>query len=284
MPFGVHCAHAVILNELIYIGGGLTSEYNEEMVIRYDPKSGDCSTLAKSTSNCFALATVEGQLLLAGGWLAGGWERSTDVQLLDSDGDHWITHCYPKTMTGRASAAAVGYQNYLIVACGHYYKDTVEILDCYTRKWHSASSLPVGGQWMTAVATSAHIYVSSQFWRGGRSHVFSAHLPTLIYNATSALHHTASAPIWQELPPPPVDAPTLLTLQNHLLLVGGESNRKELHAYEPEKRRWTVCGQLPVGMCAPSCVVLPSGNLFVAGGNVEGDEIRSRQVWIGSFE
>ena len=42
--------------------------------------------------------------------------------------------------------------------------------------------------------------------------------------------------------------------------------------------------ELPLGMDAPSCVVLPSGKLFVAGGSVEGDGWYSQQVWVGSLE
>ena len=56
--------------------------------------------------------------------------------------------------------------------------------------------------------------------------------------------------------------------------------RKELYRYEAEGKKWSVCGQLPVGMWAPSCAVLPSGELFVAGGKVEGVWWYSQQVWV----
>ena len=134
---------------------------------------------------------------------------------------------------------------------------------------------------MTAVIISEYVYyISSYSWSDGWPHVFSAHLPTLISNAT---RNTTTGPTWQELPSPPVHGPTLLALQNHLLLVGGRGRRKELYRYEAEGKKWSKCGELPVGMYAPSCAVLPSGELLVAGGEVEGVGY-SQQVWVGSLE
>ena len=60
--------------------------------------------------------------------------------------------------------------------------------------------------------------------------------------------------------------------------------RKELYRYEAEGKKWSKCGELPVGMLAPSCAVLPSGELLVAGGEVEGVGWYSQQVWVGSLE
>ena len=262
------------------MGGGFAREDNNEyIVMRYDPSRGEWSQLPKSTERYFAMASVKDKLLLAG----GGW-GSTVIQLWDSEGHHWNTQHYPRMPTGRARPAAVGYQHYLIVACGVPYRDTVEVLDCSTHQWYSAQPVPVGGRGMTAVIISDYIYISSYNWRDGQPHVFSAHLPTLISNATC---NTTTGPTWQELPSPPVDGPTLLALQDHLLLVGGREvggMRKELYRYEAEGKKWSKCGELPVGMWAHSCAVLPSGELLVAGGAVEGVGEWSQQVWVGSLE
>ena len=277
MPFGVECAQTALLKGQVHIGGGLAEEgSNECVVVQYNSTTGEWSQLPKSTECYFAMASVKDQLLLAGG--GGG---STAVQLWDSEGHRWNTQYYPRMPTGRPFSAAVGYQQYLIVACGYPYKDTVEVLDCSTHQWYSAQPVPVGGSGMTAVIISDYVYISSYPWRGGQPHVFSAHLPTLISNAT---RNTTTGPTWQELPSPPVGGPTLLVLQKHLLLVGGWEVSKELYRYEAEGKKWSKCGELPVGMLAPSCAVLPSGELLVAGGAVEGVGSYSQQVWVGSLE
>ena len=218
LPFGVRCAHTAVVKGQVYVGGGYArGNNNEYMVMRYDPSSGEWSQLPKSTERWFAMTSVKGQLLLAGG--AGG---STAIQLWDSEGYRWNTQHYPRMPTGRTWSAAVGYQQYLIVACGSG-KDTVEVLDCSTHQWYSAQPVPVGGRLMTAVIISDYIYISSYSWSDSQPHVFSAHLPTLISNATC---NTTTDPTWQELPSPPVCDPTLLALQNHLLLAGGGGDEK----------------------------------------------------------
>ncbi len=281
MPFGVQCAHTVALKGEVYINGQARKDNNDYIVMRYDPSRGKWSQLPKSTECFFAMASVKDQLLLAGG--EGG---STAIQLWDSESHCWNTQHYPRMPTGRSWSAAVRYQQYLIVACGYPNKDTVEVLDCSTHQWYSAQPVPVGGRAMTAVIISDYVYISSYVWSGGQPHVFSAHLPTLISNAT---RNTTTGPTWQELPSPPVGGPTLLALQNHLLLVGGSKVkgsgvRKELYRYEAEGKKWSKCGELPVGMYAHSCAVLPSGELLVAGGIVEGVGRYSQQVWVGSLE
>ncbi len=277
LPFGVQYAQTALLKGQIHIGGGLAEEIsNQYVVVQYNSTTGEWSQLPKSTVRWFAMASVKDQLLLA-----GGDGDSTAIQLWDSEGHRWNTQHYPRMPTGRASSAAVGYQQYLIVACGTEFKDTVEVLDCSTYQWYSAQPVPVGGWAMTAVIISDYVYISSYVWRDGQPHVFSAHLPTLISNAT---RNTTTGPVWQELPSPPVREPTLLALQNHLLLVGGKGRRKELYRYETEGKKWSKCGELPVGMWAPSCAVLPSGELLVAGGYVEDVGGWSQQVWVGSLE
>ena len=258
----------------MYIGGGLASGTNNEyIVLKYNPMNGQCSKLPMSTVRYFAMAAVQGQLLLAGG---GG--KSNEIQLLDDDTHHWTTPSYPKMPTGKTSPAAVHYQNYLIIVCGHY-ENTVEVLDYSANQWYNAQPVPDGGHSTQSVVCSDHVYVLFRDC-DGQCYIYAAHLPTLVLNATSANGSTSSS-IWCLLPFPPVHLPTLLVLQNHLLLVGGEGkgkNLRELNLFDPERKRWTSCGQLPVGMCHPSCAVLPSGEIFVAGGKY------SQQVWIGTLE
>ena len=152
--------------------------------MRYDPNSGEWSQLPKSTERWFAMTSVKDQLLLA-----GGRGDSTAIQLWDSEGRRWNTQHYPRMPTGRTQSAAVGYQQYLIVACGSN-KDTVEVLDCSTHQWYSAQPVPVGDMGMTAVIISDYMFISSYNWSDDQPHVFSAHLPTLISSAT---HNTTTA-------------------------------------------------------------------------------------------
>ena len=228
------------------------------------------------------MASLNAQLVLVGGSVGG---EGKILRVWKGARGRWAQP-YPAMPTGRGGSAAVGYQHYLIVACGNKngVVDTVEVLDeSGSHRWYSAQPVPIGGHWISSVVIGDHWYLSSLLWKDGNRHIFTAHLPTLVDSAVSPAR-TSSASIWQELPTPPVDSPTLLALQNHLLLVGGRGLVHDLHHYDPLAKKYSQCGQLPVGMYGPSCAVLPSGELVVVGGQVEGIIGWSKQVWIGNIE
>ena len=260
-------ASSVAINGIVYCGGNDTSD----IVLQYNPESGDWSELPRPPADGrFAMTSLNGQLVLAGG--GGGDARIT---VWDSGRSKWVNP-YPPMPTGRDQSAAVGYQNYLIVACGGWYGSEVEVLDSSSGRWYSAQPVPVGGHLMSSVVVGDHWYLSSfGCWEDKKKHIFWANLPTLIFSATSA--HTTTEHIWQELPTPPVEQPTLLALQGHLLLVGGRGCVQKIHRYAT--RQWRVCGQLPVGMHAQCCAVLPSGDLMVAGGTTGGTKTLSKGIW-----
>ena len=268
--------HTVLLNGMVYVGGG--DIVSGGIVLQYNTESGEWSLLPEAPVSGFAMTSLNGQLVLVGDHGVVDEDRIT---VWDSGRGGWA-HPYPPMPTGRSMSATVDYQNYLIVACGFIDMDTVEVLDSSSGRWYSAQPLPVGGKTMSSVVVGDRWYVSSFYWRDSQRHIFWAHLPTLISSATSAAHANAAS-IWQELPTPPVDGPTLLALQGHLLLIGGGGYGQELHRYDPEARQWRECGQLPVAVAAPSCTVLPSGELMVAGGAVEGIGY-SYQMWLGKIE
>ena len=258
---------------MVYCGG---NDLSSTTIIQYNPESGDWSELPRSPVKAFAMTSLNGQLVLA-----GGLGDDARITVWDSGRSEWV-HPYPPMPTGRAFPAAVGYQNYLIVACGFPYRSKVEVLDSSSGRWYSAQPVPVGGQMMSSVVVGDRWYLSSfGGWKDKKEHIFWAHLLTLTSSATSA--HTTTEHIWHELPTPPVAGPTLLALQGHLLLVGGEGYVQEIHCYDQETRQWRVCGQLPVGMVAQCCAVLPSGDLMVAGGKTGDTKTYCKRMWIAKI-
>ena len=267
-------ASSVIINGMVYCGGN--EHIISGVVVQYNPESGEWSKLPSPPVNDFTMTSFNDQSVLA-----GGRGNDTRITVWDSGHSKWV-HPYLPMPTGRARSAAVGYQNYLIVACGSPYMDVVEVLDSSSGGWYSAQPVPVGGHIVSSVVVGDHWYLSSfGLWKDKKEHIFWAHLPTLVSNATSA--HTSTASIWHELPTPPVEQPTLLAFQGHLLLVGGLRYKQEIHRYDPATIQWRECGRLPVGMYVPCCAVLPSGDLMVAGGMTGDTEDASKRMWIGNI-
>ena len=269
----MYWANAVILNGMVYCGGDNSTSFTP---VQYNPESGEWSVLPSAPKRGFSMTSLNGLVLVGG--------DDNKITVWDSGRNEWV-YPYPAMPTERSQSAAVGYQNYLIVACGVPRRDTVDVLDSSSGRWYSAQPVPVGGHLMSSVVVGDHWYLSSFFnWSDRKEHIFWAHLPTLISSATSVHANTTS--IWHELPTPPVEGPTLLALHGHLLLVGGVENIEKLHHYDPETRQWRECGQLPVGLYATCCTVLPSGELMVAGGATvfRGALSPLEQCWIGNIE
>ena len=270
-------ASAAVIGRIVFCGGGRDSFRD---VKQYNLISGKWNELHEAPVRDFCMTSLNGQLVLAGGGDSDGNDVNT-ITVWDSGRGEWV-HPYLPMPTRRSQSAAVGYQNYLIVACGWLTMDIVEMLDSSSGRWYNAQPVPVGGRLMTTAVVGECWYLSSfEKWKDDKEHIFWTHLPTLISSATSGCANAAS--VWHELPTLPVESPTLLALQGHLLLVGGGGYMQDLHSlyrYDPETKQWIECGQLPVGMNAPCCAVLPSGELMVAGANTE----LPRAVWIGTIE
>ena len=265
-------ASSVVINGVVYCGGNDPSRD----VIQFSPENGDWSELPRPPVSGFTMTSLNGQLVIV-----GGRKNDAGIRVWDSGRSEWVQP-YPSMSTGRGYSAAVGCQNYLIVACGTPKTSDVEVLDSFSGKWYNAQPVPIGGHRMSSVVIGDCWYLSSYLgWKDEKEHIFWVYLPTLISSATSA--HSTTEHIWHELPTPPVAEPTLLALQGHLLLVGGQDYPQEIHRYDQEAREWKMCGQLTVGMGAPCCAALPSGDLMVAGG-ITGDTDRSsKRMWLATM-
>ena len=123
MPQWTFFCHVVIINGVVYVGGGYIND-----VLEYHPGSGEWSKLPTPPVVFFAMASLSGQLVLVGG---GGGEGKI-LRVWEGARGGW-TQPYPAMPTGRSSSAAVGYQHY----CMWGEVDTVEVLDGSSRRWYN---------------------------------------------------------------------------------------------------------------------------------------------------
>ena len=260
-------ASSVSVNGMVYCG-------DHDALLKYDPENGEWSQLPRPPVKQFTVALLEGRLVLVGGCFDGR------IRELDGSKGEWVCR-YPPLHFRRGQAVAVGYKKYLIVACGHPYREQVEVLDSSSSKWYRAQPLPLGARQMSSV-TLDHCWYLSSFgqWKDGQEHIFCSNLASLVRSALSPKDNMEF--LWHELPKPPVAQPTLLALWGNLLSLGGWGFEQDIYRYEVESRQWLLSGHLPIGVEALCCSVLPSGDLMVAGGLTGDTELKSRRMWIGS--
>ncbi len=272
MLFRTSGACAVVLNGKVYVGGGNAgSEVSEEdtLIIQvYTPGSDGWSRLPECPVKWFAIAVLNQQLVLVGGISHGHILQST-VLVWDSTSQRWTTP-YPNMPTAQWLPAAIGYQQFLVVAGGIDTSSltTVEILNSSTKQWSTASPLPIGCHRLTPALVGDTLYLlGGELDSSSNKQVFSISLPAFVSHATSTSR--APPPAW-EVTDTDLTYSTAVSLHNSLLAVGGMDDQgrrsSAISLYNPQTRQWTKVGDVPAALYRVSCTILSSGELLVLGG------------------
>ena len=140
-----------------------------------------------------------------------------------------------------------------------------------SRQWYHAASLPQPLSHAPPVTISNTCYLLGGYAKGlGPSRkVFSVCLDDLISQATSQPASASAPPTpspWQSLSDTPLQRSTALAFNGALLAVGGGLGNRAIYHYQPSRRRWIKTGELPTERSCCTCTVLPSRDLYVAGG------------------
>ena len=285
----------VVFKEKVYIGGGLASSDRErQTVMVYDPKLDFYDTLPPYTCKYFSMAVVNNQLVLVGGTDVRTNKKTNKLGVWNEQSKRW-TYLLPQMTTACQLASLASHSNRWLVVIGGEAGVSVltgvEILDTTeSRQWYYAASLPQPcTQALPATCTIGNMcYLLGGFTKGGiGSKVFSVCLDDLISQAVSQPASASAPPTpspWQSLSDTPLTGSTALTFNGALLAVGGREGllgSTAIYHYQPSSRSWIKAGELPIGRSHCTCTVLPSGELYVAGGGGGGT---SQQVDIASVQ
>ena len=291
---------AVILKGKVYVGGGDSAhQYDLNTIVTvYDPGQDRWSRLAKYDYTYFAMTAAYGKLMLLGGRNQPATRTTNIIQMWDEERQGWVYYL-PNLPVACDAATAVTYEDkWLVVAGGrtHTYESlsVVNVLDLHTHQWHSGAHLPNTCRKMSAAVIGKTMVLLGGTVGGpgnrSASVVFSVDLDQLISQAISADHNNLSVPSWQILPNTPVTSSTALALNGALLAVGGsvlENNSSStysspiyLYKFNPSSSTWSwiEAGYLPVRRVRCACVMLPTGEIFIAGGTTGEEPIRDVRI------
>ena len=111
------------------------------------------------------------------------------ITVWDSGHSEWVDP-YPPMFTICRVPAAVGYQKYLIVACGFPNMSDVDVLDSSSGRWYSAQPVPVAGLIMSSVVIDDCCYLSSYgMWEDEKEHILGPTPHSDIQCYISSLYH-----------------------------------------------------------------------------------------------
>ena len=282
MPSNMADCQAVVIGNHVYVGGGDgCTNLQSQLVMVYEMSSGSWATLPRYDNKWFGMAAVNDRLVLVGGKRLSPKIVTNELAVWDEGLQSW-THPFPDMPTPRHSVSAVSFQRWLVVAGGDNLvglNREVELLDTHSKIWYESSPLPKGCSTMSSIINGNMWYLLSGISSRSTLHhankqVFSVCLDELISQATAVIQpgtgatpHSSPSP-WQILTDTPVINSALCILHGALVIVGG-SHSSAIHVYQPSSGRWVKVSNLPTQRSRCACIVLPSGEIFVAGGRNE---------------
>ena len=269
----------VVFKEKVYIGGGMSSVVNKQKVVVYDPKQDSCCALPPYPYRYFSMAVINDQLILVGGSEVETYKNKTNkLGVWNEQSKSW-THPLPPMTTACNSPSVVTHNNRWLVVIGgnsaRTHLSRVEILDSTEPvQWIQAAPLPQPCRQVPLAIIGNTCYLLGGYTEGGAStkKVFSVCLEDLITQAVSPPTRASTPPTrlqspWKSLPDTPQTLSTALAFNGALLAVGGDyPGSSAIHIYLPSSNSWVKAGDLPTKRCFTGCIVLPSGEVVVAGG------------------
>ena len=276
-----HYPCAVVLQRKVYIGGGYAVNDSDACTVQvYDVERDEWSRLPRHQYMQFGMTILESHLTLVGGRDASTRKETNELAVFDTTSQEW-TYPHPPMPTPRYRPAVSTYTIWLLVVggcCGRNLA-TVELLNTSTKQWLTASPLPMLFSHMTSSTLQDYFYLVTN-----HKQVLCVSLPDIVSQTVNQSATSKSPALWWRLPDTLLKCSAAIVVCGSLLTVGGRydyTKSTDIHLYLPESEQWTKVGDLPNvrGYC--SCVVLPNGELLIAGGE---DSLKlTSRVDVGSF-
>ena len=281
IPFAMwYYPQAVVVEEKVFMGGGRApSKLERQNLMVYDLLLDEWHLLQCGVM-WSAMTVLKNQLVLVGGRDANTDKRVSSLRLLKDlegkDSQTW-SFPFPPMSAARDGATAVVHDNRWLVVIGGWGDDAidegelskVEIMDTSSKQWYICAPLPQPCGHISATIIENMLLLMGGFSRSRSSKkVFSVCVDDLIHEATSRANTLLGQSPWCTLPDTPVSFTTALSLNGALLAVGGLQDGHEIktiHLYQPSTKTWVKAGELPIERWQCACVVLPNGEVFVAG-------------------
>ena len=266
-------AHAVVVGNAIYTGGGCTKG-SDDIVFKYEPQLDEWECLPSCPVTYFGLAKLEDRLVALGG-ITASKGISNAVYSFDVDAQTW-ENTIPSMPTARHSLTAISFQLNLI-ACGGKdatgISNSVEVFQLEAGQWHHAHPLPFPCYHMSATVIHGFCYLLGGFDQYAfTDKVVYAALPSLLENSASHNSKSKHAPKspWHSLHSIRYSCATAANLGGCLLAIGGVRaiGSAKVCIYSQLRNAWVKLTNLldRDAYLGPAVAELPKGELLIIGG------------------
>jgi len=262
LPVPVDSHAAVVLDDRIYILGGLNNGTATAAVYAYDLATGTWTARAPLNEARYELAAValNGAIYAIGGE-DGKWSRSlmTTVERYDPVADRWDFVAPLQHGRNGLAAGVIDGRIYAVGGNDGAAHDALEIYDPATDQWTTGANLPIGREFLAAAVLNGKLYAV-----GGQgvppNHAGASGMVDVYDPAQNAWTSETS------LVPARI-SPCAAVLQGRIYVAGGFNPEPldGVSAFDPDAHVWRAAAPLPVDVSGATAVEL-AGQLYVVGG------------------
>ena len=278
-------AHATVINDTLYIGGGLCTTANDQYLMFSYKLTDDQWRMLPVLPQCYGVPTnINNDISYIGG-LDPSTSSSTNkvITLLNNQ---WTSQ-YPNMITARCHHAVVSYQHYTIVAGGvgedGSTLDTIEVFNCNNYQWTILSThLPQPMKVINATTCNQSFIIAGYDAEGyNNSGTFIITMDSLVgteqqQSLTSSTGEHDNK--WSELYPTPYWNTTIVPNTTPPVIIGGYDAQgkavNNISLYDDSSNSWRTVSSLPIS-CVQATVATINNIMIVAGGYTDASTIET---------
>ena len=277
LPIPMRNARATVINDTLYIGGGICTTANDHYFMFSYKLTDDQWMRLPLLPQCYGVPTnINNNLCYIGGrdYSTG---RSTN-KVITLHNDHWITE-YPNMSVGRSDHAVVSYQHHIIVAGGYdedeSLLDTIEVFNCDNNQWTVVSTrLPHPMRYINATNCNQSFIIAGYTGADGRdnSGTYIIAMDSLVGTEQQQFLNSSTSEDdnkWIELCYTPYWSTAIVPNTSPPVIIGGYDNQlkavNNISLYDDSNDTWRTVSSLPIS-CAGATVATINDTIIVAGG------------------
>ena len=285
LPVAMRYAHATVINDVLYIGGGECTTVNDNYcMFSYKLIDDQWMRLPLLPQAHGVPTNINNQLCYTGGQ-DYSTSRSTN-KVITFEHDQWIVkHC--NMTTARCLHAVVSYQHYTIVAGGEGEDgstlDTIEVFNCNNNQWTILSThLPQPMININATTCNQSFIIAGYDGANGRASngTFIISMDSLVGADQQSLTSSTSEDDnkWSELFHTPYWNTAIVPNTSTPVIIGGYDNQgkavNNISLYDDSSDNWRTMSSLPIS-CAGATVATINDVIIVAGGCTDGSTMET---------
>ena len=287
LPVAMRAAHATVISDVMYIGGGHCTTANDDYYMFSYKLIDDQWMRSPILPQAYGVPiNINNELCYTGG-RDYSTSRSTN-KVITLVNDHWVVKY--NMITARQYHAVVSHEDYTIVAGGvgedKSTLDTIEVFNCNNDQWTILSThLPRPMRTINATTCNQSFiitgYVNAEDYDNNGSYIIS--MDSLVGADQQSLTSSTSEDDnkWSELCTIPYFSTAIVPNTSPLVIIGGYDKQAKavnnISLYDDSSNSWRTVSSLPIS-CAGATVATINDVIIVAGGCTDASTIETAVV------